>query len=139
MYNHFKDKYDLMRACFADYLDANVFSQFDGTNFRELQVRLLRYMIEHRQFLINIDSVEGQDPFWEYLRQRAFEILKHNCLRNAGTEALSEEENLLILHIVEGGINVSREYVWGNLSMDVEALADMLYGLYPDKYKRHLD
>ena len=125
----------------ADH-ESNIFGQYD--TFAKKLEKAYRVSLVSRDGILriigpagNVSEAKNALSQLLLLSLRGKTITEQNV--NYLIAASMEEENLLILHIVEGGINVSREYVWGNLSMDVEALADMLYGLYPDKYKRHLD
>lgn len=138
-YNYFSDKYELMHLYYRTYMDRNISENFDGHNWRSIAESLFRFMSEKKGFFVNVKGTEGQDSFWDFLRQYSYDFYSQVKMRNEHRSTLSEKEDLTIRLHVEGGISIIKMYIDGKIHLDHHELAELICSTIPDSYQEYID
>lgn len=129
-YNYFSDRYELMHLYNRSYMDQNISENFDGHNWKSIAESLFKFMSEKRGFFVNVKGTEGQDSFWDFLRQYSFDFYSQVKKHNEHRSMLSEKEDLTIRIHVEGGISILKMYIDGNIHLDHNELAERMTTIF---------
>ena len=90
-YNHFEDKYDLVRWIYNDYGRAidNILS--DKTNMVGVFQRLFRFFTDHKRFFTNIENISSKEEFIDFLTERLTNFFSSLVVRYHGEAYLTNE------------------------------------------------
>jgi len=135
LYNHFRDKYELMHVCYTRYVEENILNGFTGSNIEHVNTGVFSFMMEHQRFFKNVFDVEGQDSFWDFLRRYSTDFMTRVYLQDNNRTELKEAEKLSLLFIVEGSLAVCKQIILENTDMTPEALSKLMDELIPGKYR----
>lgn len=89
-YNHFKDKYDLI--CWIYRTESEqICKGFDNKEWREYHTRILKYMLDERDYYINISAYQGQNCIQDYVTSYSIASMERHLKRQLGVNKLPEE------------------------------------------------
>lgn len=120
-------------------MDQNISENFDGHNWKSIAESLFSFMSEKRGFFVNVKGTEGQDSFWDFLRQYSFAFYSQVKMRNEHKSSLSEKETLTIRIHIEGGISILKMFIDGEVHLDYHELAELICSTIPDSYQEYIN
>lgn len=134
-YRVFRDKYELMHLYYADYVNKNLMTQYDGNNWSEILAGIFDFAKEHESFFNNVYKTEGDDSFWHFLHRYSYDFYKSVLMQNTGRETLTEEEHFIIVGICHGGINIFKEYIKADSKLSSKEMGELICRIIPEEYR----
>ena len=134
-YRLFRDKYELMHLYYADYVNRNLMTHYDGNNLAEIFAGIFDFAREHESFFNNVYKTEGEDSFWKFLHRYSYDFYKSVITRNTGRETISEEEHYIIVGICHGGINIFKEYIKKDSRLTSKEMGELICRIIPEEYR----
>lgn len=89
-YNHFQDKYDLISWIYRTESE-QICKGFDNAEWREYHTRVLEYMLNEKDYYMNISSYQGQNSIQSYITSYVMESMERHLKRQLGVNKLSED------------------------------------------------
>lgn len=137
-YRYFRDKYELMNLYYSRFLNEDILSEFDGTNWKELQARCYKFGEENSYFFRNVKDTVGQNGFWDYLKDVSCAVFRDIKKHNAKRDKLTDEEEFIIQCYVESAVFGFQQIVFSKTPLSAENVSEIVYNMLPDDYKIYL-
>ena len=134
-YKFFPDKYALMHMYYYAFMDRNIKENYDGHNWVDVSENTLKFVSGRKEYINNVKDTQGQDSFWDFLRQYGFAFYRSVKLRNEKREELTERERLTIIGANEAAIAILKQYIEGMEEMDRRETAELICSFIPKSYQ----
>lgn len=134
-YKYFKDKYELMYMYYTSYVEENILSNYDGSNWCETQALFFDFVRKKHHFFTNISDIKGDENFWNFLYQYTYHFYEKVRLKNTHKAKLTEIEHYTIHAIANSDISVLRAYINDKSTLPPLELSRLLCKMIPRDYQ----
>jgi hypothetical protein len=93
---------------------------------------------EHIYYFSNIFGISGQNSFGDFLYTHASELCRQRYMSVSGENDCPMEIDTLIRFYNRGCVYMAKQFVFGNIRMEPEELADLLYESMPEKLRLYI-
>lgn len=142
-YDHFQDKYELMRDYFTDYAAKAVFDRNSPPDslseeqwrrdmeayFEMMKTRTAYYKNARHQRSINV--------LWDFINRYSYEYYSNMRLQRTKSDKLTEAEDLTIRAFVAAYNCVLKAYLDGTTNLSVRELIDIIASTLPEDYRSY--
>lgn len=95
-YNHFKDKYELMEWIYRNDSEAIYHEVGQKIDCQSFHVKLLYYMLDNRDYYMNIDQYHGQNSIRDYITAYSIDCVESLLKKKSNCNELPEEVDMAI-------------------------------------------
>lgn len=140
-YNHFSDKYDIIRWYCDDQSHKILERTLENANeqsWYSLFYQFNKFTAKNRFFFKMIylrdDSLTYVSSHFEYM----YHQLKTLYLTKTGQENLTKEQHIQLLFIVKGTQATIKEWVLKDLPYSYQEISDICYNMIPESFRKWL-
>lgn len=134
-YKYFSDKYELLYLYYADVINRDILSSFNGHNWDELQASCYQFGYDNKIFFRHLRNSSAADDFWTFMQRFSYNIFRIIKLHNSGKESLEPSEILTIDAYVNTAIFLFKKLVFEECALSPQEISDIAYRSLPDEYK----
>lgn len=125
-YNHFEDKYDLVRWIYSDYGGEIDSILSCSNNMTDVFKSLFLFFADHKHFFSNIKNISSQDEFIKFLSERLTNYYSSLVVRCHGEAYLTNEVMFAIGFNCDGFSKSCWRWMCSGMSAPPEIMANRM-------------
>ncbi len=136
-YRYFKDKYELMNWCYQAYVDTLLEKVHNG-NWKEMLYLIYQFLYENHIYFEKASKVQGDNSFWSFLYDYAYNFYKNIYLKNTNYKSLPNEARITLEFTCMGANYIVKQWLENGRIESVSEMAELTFKLIPDMYRKYL-